>query len=135
MVARILSAPVSWRLEGSPNVPRTGSSQTWVSVVLPINAMVADAVQAHVREIRQPVVLRADRDAREELARHRADHVHGRVVTARRPQLRTVRVELQHVRATAAGDDPLADHPAGREVDDRYRSLETVGHVQVARVA
>src|SRR5581483_732919 len=54
----------------------------WSGTALAIDPVVPDAVEAHVREVGQPVVLRADGDARDELTRDGAHHVDGRVVAA-----------------------------------------------------
>src|SRR6266849_3755045 len=102
---------------------------------LSIDTVVAQAVQADVWEVGQAMVLGPDPDPYAQLPGDCVEHVDGRVVAARSPQLRAVRAELQHVRASATGDDPLGDHAACREVDDRDGALEPVGHVQRLRVA
>src|ERR1700730_2077000 len=115
--SRIRSTPGSARADKSPNDPRTGSSQTRTSDWLAIDTVVAQAVEADVREVGQAVVLGTHGNLRDQLTGDGAHHVHGGVVAARRPELSAVGADLQHVRAAPAGDVPLGDHRASRKVD------------------
>src|ERR1700736_4821561 len=114
---RIRSMPGRFRLDRSPNEPRTGSSQIRVVALnslaklsgalsppryLPIDTVVAQAVQADVREVSQAVILGTNANLGDQQPGNRAHHVNRRVVAARRPELGTVGVQLQHVRAAPA---------------------------------
>src|SRR5712692_9867932 len=91
------------RLDRSPNEPRTGSSQMRTSDCLAIDTVVAQAVEADVREVGQAMVFGAHCDLCQQLTGGRVHHVNGAVVAARRPQLGAVRTELKHVRAAPPG--------------------------------
>src|SRR5205823_9349670 len=104
-------------------------------MALSVDAVVADAMEADVREVREPVILRPDRDPGDDLSGDRAEDVDRRVVATRSPELRAAGVELKHVRAAAAGDAPLRDDVPGGEVDHGDRALEPVRHIEEARVA
>src|SRR2546428_6782996 len=125
---RIRSRPGRCRLERSPNEPRTGSSQIRTGASLSIDTVVAQAVQADVWEVGQAVILRTHTNLGDQQARNRAHDVHRRVVAARRPQLGTVGIQLQHVRATAARDRPLGDLASRGEINDREGPFEAVWH-------
>src|SRR6202521_6241185 len=102
---------------------------------LPIDPVVAQAVQSHVREISESVVFPADRNLRDHLSIGSVEHVHRRVVAARRPQARALGVQLQHVRAAATWNRPLVHDALRGEVDDGDRSFEAVRHIQRPPVA
>src|SRR5712691_4549489 len=91
---------------------------------LPVHTVVAQAVKADVGEVREAVVLRSDPYPRQQLSRDGAHHVDARVVTAVCPQLGAFWVELQHVRAAAAGDLPFGVLLGSGEIDHRDRALE-----------
>src|SRR5258708_23467340 len=121
--------PGSRGLDAPPKARRTGSSQTRTSASLPIDTVVAQAVQADIGEVGEAVVLRPDPNPRQQLAGDRADYVDGGVVAAGGPQLRAVGGELQHVWAASTGDLPFGDDLARGEVDHRDRSLQPARHL------
>src|SRR6266568_2044576 len=127
--------PGSDKAYGSPNEPRTGSSQTRTSGSLPVDTVVAQAVQADVGEVREAVVLVSDGNPGDQRAGGRIHHVHSLVVAPGCPQLRAVGVQLQHVGAASAWDVPFRDDGARGEIDHRERALEPVRDIERLGVA